>query len=491
MCEIIRKYEAWEGTFNTLYRELCQDGFRHGRDWLRGVLYLAAARQLLRRPPPAPGRRGSTFRPWPGLQWSSDGKQVQVVVDGETFTVNWQPTVDIGSCAVVGTTVRPEEDTAGVIESFQDGVVETTGAAPAFLLLDNRSCNTSEALNAALPEGPDGDGTEIMYATLGRATNKAHVEGQLGNFAQEIGPVIAVVDTSSAERIATTVAQAVTRAYTIGRNRRPRRSDRKSPYELYLESDPSPEEIAADIDRLRAIKDRNETRDALERARRDPRVVATIANACQRFGFVEDGDQLAPLYGYRLDFIEEAIAIYAAKQSSGTLPAFANTDGGLRYFEGIARHRRTDFELRRIEEYLVAQREKRDVITLRYLEQQAAEYSSLELGTRLVKIVDELINTAKYPLGHVFWRRCFFEAASSASLWRYICVNRDLRARGEKGKRRDSSSVRRVEAPTPTQALRGGGSEEPSPWQTMTSSRSQRKPRFTPICGTCSGEQSG
>jgi hypothetical protein len=410
MCELIRKYDVWQGTFNAFYRELRQNGFRHGKTWLRGVLYLAAARKLLRHPPPGPEGRGSTFRPAPGLQWSSDGKQVQVMVGGETFTVNWQPTVDIGSCAVVGTTVRPQEDTAGVVESFQDGVVETTGAAPAFLLLDNKSCNKSEALDAALP-----DGTELMHATLGRATNKAHVEGQFGNFEQEIGPVIAFVDTSSPFRTAATVAAAVTRAYSIGRNRRPRRSDGKSPYQIYLESDPSPEEIAAHIEHLRAVKNRNELRDARERARRDPRVVATIADACRRFGFVEDGDILASLYGYPLEVIQQAIAIYAAKQAAGSLPAFTGDDGALRYFVGIARHCQTDLELHLIEEFLVGQIENTGTVTLAHIEQQAANYDTLELGPRLVKIVDQLLKTVELPLAQVFWRRRFLAAADTAA----------------------------------------------------------------------------
>jgi len=412
MTDLIRKYDAWEGTFNAFYRELRRSRLRRGKDWVRGVLYLAAARNLLRRPPPAPSGRGTTFRPLPGLQWSSDGKEVKVVVDGETFTVTWQPSVDLGSCAIVGTTVRQEEDTAGVIESFQGGVVETTGAAPAFFLLDNKRCNTSEALRDALPVGPDG--TEIMHSTLGRATNKAHVEGQFGNFAQEIGPIIAVVETSSPERTAQTVAAAVTRAYSIGRNRRPRRSDGKSPYELYLESDPSPKDVDAQIEHLRTIKDREEIRNQLERARRDPRVAAALADACQRFGFVEDGDILASVYGYRLDLVQQAIAIYAAKESAGSLPAFTDGDGALRYFAGIARNCRRDRELRLVEEFLVQQIENTGAATLCYLEHEAAEYETLEIGPRLVNVVDHLIKTVDFPLGHVFWRRRLLAIAATA-----------------------------------------------------------------------------
>jgi hypothetical protein len=426
MVELIRKYDAWEGTFNAFYRELRRGGLRRGKDWVRGVLYLAAARKLLGRPPPQPPGRGSTFRPFPGLQWSSDGKEVKVIVDGETFTLNWQPTVDIGSCAIVGTATRAEEDTAGVIESFQDGAVDTTGTAPAFLLLDNKSCNTSKALEEALPVGPDG--TEIMHSTLGRATNKAHVEGNFGNFAQDLGPVIATVETSSRERTAETVAAAVTRAYSIGRNRRARRSDGKTPYDLYLESHPSPKDVDTCIEQLRAIKDRDEIRNEIERARRDPRVAAALAQACQRFGFVEDGDILASVYGYRLEIVQQAIAIYAAKEAAASLPVFADRDGALRYFAGIARHCLRDLELQHLEDTLVAQIEGTGATTLQHLEQEAAKYEPLEIGPRVVKVVDHLIKTSDFPLGHVFWRRRLLAIAATVppelrpALRRMLCA---------------------------------------------------------------------
>jgi hypothetical protein len=56
---------------------------------LTQILHLAAVRKLLRKPPPKPPARGSTFRPPPGVQWTSDGKEVKVVVDGCTYTVAW------------------------------------------------------------------------------------------------------------------------------------------------------------------------------------------------------------------------------------------------------------------------------------------------------------------------------------------------------------------------------------------------------------------
>jgi hypothetical protein len=105
---------------------------------------------------------------------------------------------------------------------------------------------------------------------------KAVVEGKFGLFAQELGPVVAVVDTSATERLALTVSEAVTRAYAAGRNHRPRRKDGKTPYELYRDRNRSPEAIAAAVNTLRAIKDRVDQRAAREAAGRDPRVLAAF-----------------------------------------------------------------------------------------------------------------------------------------------------------------------------------------------------------------------
>jgi len=131
--------------------------------------------------------------------------------------------------------MRPTEDADGVTASFTEGV-ETTGAAPAALLLDNKAPNKSAALLAALPAG-----TFLMHGTLGRGQSKATLEGSFGLFAQDLGPVTAMVDVASPASFALSVADAVTRAYATGRNRRPGRKDGKSPVEHYLTADPSPE----------------------------------------------------------------------------------------------------------------------------------------------------------------------------------------------------------------------------------------------------------
>ncbi len=426
MLRVIAEWDRWCGSFDAFVRQhLPTLGIHQGKESVSQLLHLAAARKLSRHEPPAPSNRGSTFIPPPGVQWSSDGKEVTVLVGDEPFIVTWQPMVDVGSAATVGSAMRSAEDTAGVIASFTEGV-KTTGAGPAALLLDNKAPNKSAALLAALPAG-----TFLMHGTLGRGQSKATIEGSFGLFAQDLGSVTAVVDVASPERIALSVADAVTRAYAAGRNRRPRRKDGKTPCELYLTADPSSEQVAAAIAKIRAIKDRIDRRDEYEAARHDPAVRATLEDAFTRFGLTEDGNVTASLATLPLAAVQAAVAIYAAKRSTGSLPAGA----GLRYFAGIARHCQHERELRIFEQELVALLENEQVSVAAHLQRQAATLAPLDLAPRLGAIVREIL-IAVAPVPRVFWSRHLETEAASAApqlrapLRRWLCnrVHRFFRA---------------------------------------------------------------
>jgi hypothetical protein len=353
------------------------------------------------------------------VQWTSDGKQVRVVIDGRTFEVAWQPMVDVGSTATVGQAVRANEDTQGVVAAFDEGVA-TTGDVPRALLVDNKAPNKSEALRDALP-----DDTLLMHATPARPPNKAVVEGMFGLFAQDlVGSVIAVVDTSTPAQIALAVAEAVTRAYATGRNHRPRRKDGKTPYELYRDRDRSPDAIAAAVKILRAIKDRIDQRAAREAAGRDPRVLAAFEAACTRFGFEDDGDLRVSLKRIGIESIEEAIAIYATKLRAGSLPVDADN---LRYFMGIARHCQGDRELLYFEQELVAQLERRAQITQAYLERRAAAFADLDVASRMKAIVDEILTASPIaPIAQHFWRHCLIAVSEIVPVERRADVRRTV-----------------------------------------------------------------
>jgi len=394
MLKIIKLYNKWEGTLRAFVRHLRdQHDLHYQRREITEILHMADERKLLRRPPPPFRVRGSSFIPPPGVQATGDGKELVIVINGRRCKVTWQPTLDVGSTAIIGNAIRPNEDTEGVLSSFRDGVA-TTGVTPDFLLLDNKECNKSADLVAGLPEG-----TTLMYATLGRPQNKAVVEGMFGLFDQELGEVIAIIDTTSETAILAAVADAVTRAWDAGRNGRRRKCDGLSPVERYRQQHTTEQREAA-IERLAAIKRRHDEQNAGILARCDPEVVAALDDACTRFGFGKDGDLLAALGTFSIRAVREAIAIYFAKKTAGRL----EPDAGLRYFGGIVRNRQYNIELHLFEIDLVDQLQRGGKLVLDHLKRTAASFTGLDLGLRMTRIVDELL-LVPTPVAQVFWRQ--------------------------------------------------------------------------------------
>lgn len=57
-----------------------------------------------------------------GAQWFQDGSPIAITLNDRTFAFNWELAVDGWSGALVGASVRPEEDARAVVEAFGDGV---------------------------------------------------------------------------------------------------------------------------------------------------------------------------------------------------------------------------------------------------------------------------------------------------------------------------------------------------------------------------------
>ncbi len=85
--------------------------------------------------------RGQLETFFPGAQWSGDGSPLSLTVDGVAYTFNLELDVDTHTGALVGMSLRDNEDGASVTEAFADGVA-TTGAAPIALLLATAAATT-------------------------------------------------------------------------------------------------------------------------------------------------------------------------------------------------------------------------------------------------------------------------------------------------------------------------------------------------------------
>jgi hypothetical protein len=193
---------------------------------------------------------------------------VDVTIDGELFTVNLELNVDANTAAVVGLAATHEEDEDAVLRALDSGI-DTTGAMPLALLLDNKPSNHAEAIDHAL-----GDDTLRIQATLFRPQNKAVCEGAFGLFKTEVPPI--VVSTESKPELARQIVQGLGTAYARGLNRRPRRDHNGcSRADLYNEP-VSEEQIKSARAALNERCRKQELARATRLARMDPLVRAML-----------------------------------------------------------------------------------------------------------------------------------------------------------------------------------------------------------------------
>lgn len=307
-----------------------------------------------------------------GAQWVGDGTAIEVLVDGEVHRLNLEMMVDAHTGALVGIGVTETEDSEAVVAAFEHGT-DTTGAPPLAVLLDNKPCNHTEDIDAAL-----GDTLRIR-ATPNRAQNKAHVEGAFGLFSQRV-PELAV-DTTEPNELAKQIALLVALTYARAMNHRPRR-DRggRSRVELYGEpvTEGQRDEARA---RLQARFRKQERARQSRAARLDPAVRETVDRVFEALGLDDperhfhDAIALHPL-----DAIVDAAAIFAGKRIAGTLPDGADA----RYLLGIVNN-------------LVHVHEA-DAITQALLEERLAARDRLLEPLRIRR--DEIAEAHREPSAH-------------------------------------------------------------------------------------------
>ena len=183
-----------------------------------------------RRQPDASAMKGAFETFFPGAQWVGDGTELTIDLWGHRFSCNLELDVDAASGAFPGASIRPTEDSAAVVEAFVDGVA-TTGEPPLALLLDNKPSNHAEAVNDAL-----GD-TLLMRPRPYTPTDKPHVEGAFGLFAQEAPPLRITADDPG--ELARQIIALVVTTWLRAVNHRPR-ADREASAESRSTASTSP-----------------------------------------------------------------------------------------------------------------------------------------------------------------------------------------------------------------------------------------------------------
>ena len=401
---VLNAWSRWQGTFVDFCKHVRRDlHVPFGCDLVRRVLAVEGRRKPLRRDGRSPDElalRGAFRTYFAGAQWVGDGMQVPVVVDGHRFVFNLELDVDAYAGALVGASVRDNEDSTAVVEAFQSGVA-TTGAPPIALLLDNKPSNHTTEVDAAL-----GDTIRIR-ATPARPQNKAHVEGGFGLFSQILPPL--VLDThAGAYQLARAFADIVVDVWTRTTNHRPR-ADRggRSRVEMYSDT-PTDEQIEHARRNLRELCDRQEQARRTLEARRRPEVLALLDEHFARLGLLDPQRHIRiAIAGYPRDAIVDGLLIFAAKRRANTLPDGADA----RYLLGIVKNVAAKTEGEILAETLYRGRlEIRD----RFLAPLRAEREALRAEPDILHVLLACVEKAMGTQGNL--ERCFWLDAIVESL---------------------------------------------------------------------------
>lgn len=330
IASVLEAWSRWDGDFAAFCTFVRTElAIPFGATFIGRILEVLAGRRGKRRSGRSPDEkalRKALIAFFPGAQWFADGSSIVLTLNGRRFRFNWELDVDGATGALVGASVRDEEDAQAVIEAFGDGVA-TTGAGPLALTTDNRAANLTPEVEAAL-----GDTLHIR-TTPGRPQNDAPIEGAFGLFAQTAPPLV-VAGATPRELARAIVVLAIT-IWARATNHRPRNDRRgRSRVQLYRDEQPTTEHIAAAKAGLEERRRLQGLAARTRQARLDPVVRALLDAAFVRLGLTDtSGNVKDAIARYPHDAVLAGVATFEGKRVAGTLPPAA----GPRYLLGIVR----------------------------------------------------------------------------------------------------------------------------------------------------------
>jgi hypothetical protein len=394
---VLHEWQQWTGPFVPFCDHLREHHrIEWGRTLIAGILEKTGVRLPRRRPGrdsedgTLPGAFETFF---PGAQWQGDGTPIVVRVGSEDFCFNVEPMVDTHTGAVVGMSVRDAEDGVAVIDAFNDGV-HTTGSPPLALELDGRPSNHTDEVDQAIGE------TIRIRSTPGRPQSNPHVEGAHGLF-QQVAPPL-VVDAHDPREVARQILVLILTTWTRTLNHKPR-ADRggRSRVDLYLEAEPTHQEVERARKALRERAHRQEKALQTRRARQDPTVRAVVDDQWNRLGLDDpEGRVRAAISSFPLDAVLAAIATIEGKREAGTLPPGVDA----RYLYGIVRNITDKDEGQHITAALLRVRiEARDVMLNRLVDARDELSSSGAEPSEILRATLDRAMSADRRLDQLFW----------------------------------------------------------------------------------------
>lgn len=310
------------------------------------VLQLLGLVSRRRRKPPR--YRGTSQPLSPGAMLVTDGKTLDIALTGSGRRThrNWQGIVDQATGCDTAVVVTDEECASGARRAYDASVTFLGSVKPEALLHDNKPCYDDASLRQHIEQR----GTSMIPATLGRAENKAVIEGSFSLFEQRVGTI--VLDDTNRRTLVDTAVSEIVRAYTAATNAVPRSElNGKSREQALHEACPSREQQRRDqlfLRQLRARHDRSRTRSR----NLDAVSVTLLDEVFRRLGIL-DKDPKGSLRRYLASFeptaIRRAAAIVTAKLDRGALePEFLH-----RYLAAVIRNQQDELDLERAAQELL------------------------------------------------------------------------------------------------------------------------------------------
>ena len=332
IASILDAWRRWDGPFSAFCVFVRADlRIPYGDTLIGRILAVRAGRHPKRRPGRSADEkatRNALIHFFAGAQWFQDGSPITITLNDHPFTFNWELSVDGYSAALVGASLRPEEDAKAVVDAFEDGVA-TTGAKPLALNTDNRAANHTPEVGEAL-----GEDTLHIRTTLGRPQTDAPVEGAFGLFQQTAPPLVVRGDDD--EALARSILALILMVYCRATNHRPRKDrNGRCRVQLYQGERPTEEQIVAAKAQLEERRRRQDLAFRTRQARLDPVVRALLDDVFVRLGFDDPtGNIKDAIARYPHDAVLAGIATFTGKRDAATLPPGA----GPRYLLGIVRN---------------------------------------------------------------------------------------------------------------------------------------------------------
>jgi transposase InsO family protein len=355
-----------------------------------------------------PRDRGSTQELSPGTMLVTDGKwlTVQLTASEQTLYLNWQGIVDQTTGCDTAAVVTPQEDATAVQQAFVGSVRFLGGCVPDALLHDNKPCYDDQTLQQTLKNC----GTDMIPATLGRAQNKAILEGAFGLFQQRVGNLR--LDDTDDDTLIRSAVQEIVRAYTAATNHVPRiELDGRSRLQALQDACPTDEQRRRDEDFLARLKaDHRRPRSPQPR----PESLKLIEHVFERFELAVH-DPNGKLRRYLATFspaaIRRAAAVLAAKIEH------LDRRYAHRYLTQVIRKQQDELDLERAAEELLelCQRQRQDWT---HDEQQHFEILAQQHQdpAELAAAVAQRAAFGGLPLQATFWKNKLLELLDHANL---------------------------------------------------------------------------